>query len=529
MNDMPSSQALTPTQDFRGQLQRMDSEFSVALPTHIPVEKFMRVVTTAVNSNPDLMAANRRSLFEAAMRAAQDGLLPDGRDGALVIFGGKVQWMPMIGGILKKLRNSGELGSIDAQLVHQNDKFTYRLGVDEIPIHEPDWFGERGAIIGVYAVARLKGGTAFAEIMSKKAVEEVRNVSRAKNSGPWVTWWGEMARKTVLRRLSKRLPMSTDLDDLIRRDDELYDLGDAKPAIEPRAQAVALAATLAANAATGDKGFDPAFVEAEIIGTTHDAETGEIKEIRADHIADAGKVIEAKAEPQAPAFDLQTLISDARSASMDGRRDFDAWFLARPPVERAALEPEMKALMAAAHAVDHPKKSQPATKQEPQPEAKAEPAPQQKATEQAFNFDIEFDAFEKQIAAIQTSAELNDFGSKVSHDAAGWFVAAPEAMQVDARQLFADRLEEVTKAEEAAKRKADKDAKASAKTAEQAAPPAAEPSPLDALVRDGEEAAKQGVRRFKLWRGKLNQARFDALKPEDARLMALAQKADEDL
>ena len=364
MNDVSTSQALTPTQDFRSQLQRMDSEFGVALPTHIPVEKFMRVVTTAVNSNPDLMAANRRSLFEAAMRAAQDGLLPDGRDGALVIFGGKVQWMPMIGGILKKLRNSGELLSIDAQLVHQNDKFTYRLGVDDVPIHEPDWFGERGAIIGVYAVAKLKGGTAFAEIMSKKAVEEVRNVSRAKNSGPWVTWWGEMARKTVLRRLSKRLPMSTDLDDLIRRDDDLYDLGEPKSSIDPRAQAAALAANLAANAPTGDKGFDPAFV---------DAETGEIIE----------PAKSATTNPT-PGTAEQSFVNEAHRQAMQGRRVFDPWYGALSPEQEAVLASHMPALMKAANLAQHGASNEAAKIIEHDVSVETKSAP-------SFDFDVEMD------------------------------------------------------------------------------------------------------------------------------------------
>lgn len=238
MNAIVEQKQPSQTEAFRGQFAKMEGEIGVALPAHIPVERFMRVVLTAVNSSPDLLAADRRSLFEAAMKAAQDGLLPDGRDGALVVFstkvkgrGGdqdkwikKVQWMPMISGVLKKVRNSGGLSSIDAQLVCANDKFTYRLGLDEVPVHEPNWFGERGDVVGVYAVAKLKDGSFATEIMSRKQVEEVRAISRAKDDGPWSKWWGEMARKTVLRRLSKRLPMSTDLDDLIRRDDDLYDL-----------------------------------------------------------------------------------------------------------------------------------------------------------------------------------------------------------------------------------------------------------------------------------------------------------------
>src|SRR3546814_9174090 len=75
----------------------------------IPVEKFHRVAVTAISSNPDLLNVDRTSLFGALMKAAQDGLLPDGREGAIVPFKGKASWMPMVAGIMKKVRNSGEI------------------------------------------------------------------------------------------------------------------------------------------------------------------------------------------------------------------------------------------------------------------------------------------------------------------------------------------------------------------------------------------------------------------------------------
>lgn len=234
---------VNPIAKLQEQFDTRESSFKAALPAHIPVERFMRVVMTATQRNPDLVAADRVSLFNSALLAAQDGLLPDGREGALVIYNTKkgnewvksVQWMPMIAGILKKCRNSGELSSMEAHAVHANDKFSYRIGIDEQPVHEPDWFGDRGAVVGVYAVAKLKDGTRVSEIMGKTEIEKVRNVSRSKDKGPWVDWWEEMARKTVLRRLSKRLPISSDLDDLIRRDDALYDFDGAKQDAQQRA------------------------------------------------------------------------------------------------------------------------------------------------------------------------------------------------------------------------------------------------------------------------------------------------------
>jgi recombination protein RecT len=217
-----------PIAAFRQAIDKMGDQFKAALPAHITVDRFKRTLMTAVQMNPKLLDADRRTLFSAAMRAAQMGLLPDGREGAITYFWSKAaganqcQFMPMFAGVLKLIRNSGELATIDAQLVHERDKFTYHPGIDTVPVHEPDWFGERGEAIGVYAVAKMKDGSAYVEIMNKKQIGQVRSVSRSKDSGPWVDWWEEMWRKSVIRRLAKRLPLSTDLDGVLHEDDELF-------------------------------------------------------------------------------------------------------------------------------------------------------------------------------------------------------------------------------------------------------------------------------------------------------------------
>jgi recombination protein RecT len=72
----------------------------------------------------------------------------------------------------------------------------------------------------------LKDGGKQRAIMTVAEIERVRAVSRAKNGPAWSQWWDEMAKKTVIRRLSKYLPSSTDKDEEFHRavqaDDELY-------------------------------------------------------------------------------------------------------------------------------------------------------------------------------------------------------------------------------------------------------------------------------------------------------------------
>jgi recombination protein RecT len=258
-------------QVLRHELQNMEGQFKAALPAHIPVERFARVVMTALQNNPDLVRkCDRRSLWNSAMRAAQDGLLPDGREGAIVAYGSQAQWMPMIAGIRKKVRNSGEIATWDAQVVRAKDIFKYQLGDDPFIQHEPSLDADPGAVVAAYSIAVLKSGEKSREVMSVAAIEKVRGRSKAKNNGPWVSDYEEMCRKTVARRHSKLLPMSTDLDDLIRRDDDLYDIKGAGDEAQPERKKT-IAGRLDALAAL------PTSVDtARITGPDHDPETGEI-------------------------------------------------------------------------------------------------------------------------------------------------------------------------------------------------------------------------------------------------------------
>jgi recombination protein RecT len=231
------------------------SQFEAALAgSGISPKQFVRVIMTAIAINPDLLNCDRRSLMNAAMRAASDGLKPDGIDGALVPFEGKVTWMPMVSGIRKKVRRSGEVTSWDVTVVCAKDHFDYELGDDPFIKHKP-WMprelvrqeGEeeadylkrlrahvdRGPATYVYSVANIKGGGKSRDVMSRTEVELVRDTYARKNrkgefSPAWRRSFAEMMKKTVARRHAKQLPMSSDILALLSRDDDLYDLGEGR-------------------------------------------------------------------------------------------------------------------------------------------------------------------------------------------------------------------------------------------------------------------------------------------------------------
>lgn len=226
------SNQVTVVDQVRNQLTAMQPQFAAALPKHVDPARFVRVVMTAVQMTPSLLEADRRTLFASAMRASQMGLLPDGREGAIVTFKNQAQFMPMVAGVMKMVRNSGEISTWSVQAVYENDAFDFSLGDDEHITHKPA-LSNRGKMIAVYSIVTMKDGEKSREVMSVEDVEGIRKRSRSGTSGPWVSDFAEMAKKTVVRRHSKRLPMSTDLDDALRADDEMF--MPAEPAPPPPA------------------------------------------------------------------------------------------------------------------------------------------------------------------------------------------------------------------------------------------------------------------------------------------------------
>lgn len=240
-NNAPARQE-NPAAELRPLIQQMTPQFEIALPAHIPAERFARVIMTAVTADPDLAKADRASLFTACLQAANDGLLPDKKEGALIVYSVNaakrgesprwtkmVQWQPMWQGILKKVRNSGQLKELTPFVVYGGDH--YRYWVDDAGEHveyEPSDNPDKSAVRWVVVRAATKDGGVYIERMTAADVEKVRAASKAPNSPAWSGWWDQMAIKSVFRRLAKRLPLSTDLDDLIRRDDALYDFDAAK-------------------------------------------------------------------------------------------------------------------------------------------------------------------------------------------------------------------------------------------------------------------------------------------------------------
>ena len=208
---------------------KIKAQMALALPKHMTADRLARIATTEMRRVPALANCSPESFLGAIMQCAQLGIEPSNSLGHayLIPFGngkdkqGRANVQLIIGyrGMIDLARRSGQIVSLSARAVYENDDFSYEYGLHENLTHKPSE-DNTGKLTHVYAVARLKDGGIQFEVMSRAQVDAIRAQSKAGNSGPWQTHYEEMAKKTVIRRLFKYLPVSIEIQKAVGLDEQ---------------------------------------------------------------------------------------------------------------------------------------------------------------------------------------------------------------------------------------------------------------------------------------------------------------------
>jgi recombination protein RecT len=212
-------------------LERSRGELARLVPSEKAVDRVVRIVRTAWQMKPELQRCTPQSILSAAMKACELGLEPEGarKHAYLIGYGQECQFQISYLGMLELARRSGAFRAIEVRLVHEHDAF--RLWYDPTPRleHAPALIRDPGPATHAYAYAILATGETAFEIMRRDEVEEIRKRCVRGNSPAWAHFWGEMAKKTVLKRFLKRQASSIELAEAMELDNQEYDLGDVTP------------------------------------------------------------------------------------------------------------------------------------------------------------------------------------------------------------------------------------------------------------------------------------------------------------
>ena len=192
-------------------IKMYESQIARALPNVITPERFSRMVLTAITKTPKLAECTPESFMGAMLTAAQ--LIPDES---------KCEFQIGYKGLLELAHRSGELKTLEAHCVYENDEFSVEYGLNPNLIHKP-CFKDKGELLGIYAVYHTNNGGYAFEFMSKEDIENHRNQyskSYKSASSAWQTDFESMAKKTVIKRLLKYAPLKTEFVRAIANDEQ---------------------------------------------------------------------------------------------------------------------------------------------------------------------------------------------------------------------------------------------------------------------------------------------------------------------
>jgi recombination protein RecT len=209
------------------------SSIEQVLPKHLTADRLMKVAMVAISRNQKLLNCTPMSLLQSVMASAELGLdfTPGLGYAYLVPYGNQCTFITGYRGMIDLVRRSGQITSIEARLVYDGDEFNYEYGTDPKITHRPKSGinPKNDNVIFAYTVCRFKdGGTQF-EVMSRPEINAIRERSKASSNGPWVTDFGEMAKKTVVRRMVKYLPATIEISKALAYEDRAeqgIDIGD---------------------------------------------------------------------------------------------------------------------------------------------------------------------------------------------------------------------------------------------------------------------------------------------------------------
>lgn len=190
-------------------------------------DKFLATASKVANDFK-LANCNVNSIIDACVTVAQLNLdlSPALSHAYIVPFKGSVQLIVSARGYTALLARTG--WKIKSYIVNEDDEFDYIIdGFEESIKFKKNIDSESEVFKYAVALALSPDGTLYIEIMNSKQIEKHRKVSSNQKSdkptGVWADWYDEMAQKTVIKKLVKKLPMGEEIATVLDKDDKPID------------------------------------------------------------------------------------------------------------------------------------------------------------------------------------------------------------------------------------------------------------------------------------------------------------------
>ena len=216
------SQSVTPVETIQSLLVQSRTQIIRYLPRHLDADKMIYVALETVRADSFLRQCEPLSIVQGVLEASQLGLMLGNKLGHAYLVPRRdkkannlLKCQLLIGyrGFIALAHRTGKVSSIFPAIVHQGDQFSLKLGtgrqLSHVPLLDPS---KRGEWVGAYAVVEFRDGRTDFEWMTRQEIEKVKQCSESASEAwsPWRRFEDEMIKKSPIRRMAKRLCLSSE-------------------------------------------------------------------------------------------------------------------------------------------------------------------------------------------------------------------------------------------------------------------------------------------------------------------------------
>lgn len=211
---------------------KMKNDIKEALPSHFCIENFQKSAINTYNLDKSLQECEATTFISAMIECAKLGLEPNNILGQAYLVPvcvdgvNKVEFQIGYKGLIELAYRSGKIKSLYANEVFEKDEFHIDYGLDQKLIHKPFLGGDRGEVIGYYAVYQMDNrGASFVFMTRDEILGHSKKYSRSFGCDLWESEFDAMAKKTVIKKLLKYAPLSIELQKSVSIDESVKGVG----------------------------------------------------------------------------------------------------------------------------------------------------------------------------------------------------------------------------------------------------------------------------------------------------------------
>lgn len=207
-------------------LNKSEAQIQAAMGSVGDAKRFMRLCQTEFRSTPKLMSCSPESFMLSVFEGARLGLEVGKQLGQYYLIPRGNEVVPMLGyrGMIVLGLRHPDVQTITSTPVYKGDYFEHGENMQgQYFEYKPCGNKKPEDLEKAFAVCRLKNGGVILEVMERVQIEAARAKSQMPNGQAWRDSYSEMARKTVVRRLFKYIPMIAEAAQAIARDEERWE------------------------------------------------------------------------------------------------------------------------------------------------------------------------------------------------------------------------------------------------------------------------------------------------------------------